>query len=78
MKAVITITPKSDNIQGGEMRRAAHHLGMACVESVRCARRIELEISGSNLEKTRAKLEEVTRQLWVNPEIEEYTIELNP
>ncbi|MDZ4787481.1 MAG: phosphoribosylformylglycinamidine synthase subunit PurS [Blastochloris sp.] len=78
MKATVIVTPKKSVLdpQGEAVRKAIHGLGMDCVESVRIGRIIELEISGSDLVKTKAKLEEVAKDLLSNPVIEDYQIEL--
>lgn len=77
MKATVIVTPKKSVLdpQGEAVRKAIHGLGMECVESVRIGRIIELEISGSDLVKTKAKLEEVAKDLLSNPVIEDYQIE---
>ena len=79
MKAVVTVTPKKSILdpQGDAVRKAIHHLGMECVESVRVGKHIELEISGNNAEMTREKLEQIARDLLSNPVIEDYSIEWN-
>lgn len=78
MRAVVTVMPKKSVLdpQGEAVCKAIHSLGMGCVEGVRIGKHIELEISGSDLEKTRAKLEEVARDLLSNPVIEDCKIEL--
>lgn len=78
MKAIVTVTPKKSILdpQGDAVRKAIHHLGMECVESVRVGKHIELEISGSDIGKTREKLEEVAKNLLSNPVIEDYKIEI--
>jgi phosphoribosylformylglycinamidine synthase subunit PurS len=79
MKAIVTVTPKKSVLdpQGEAVRKAIHGLGMDCVSSVRIGRIIELEISGSDLSKTQAKLEEVARDLLSNPVIEDYTVQIS-
>jgi phosphoribosylformylglycinamidine synthase subunit PurS len=79
MKATVIVTPKKSVLdpQGEAVRKAIHGLGMECVEAVRIGRIIELEISGSDLVKTKAKLEEVAKDLLSNPVIEDYQIQLN-
>jgi phosphoribosylformylglycinamidine synthase subunit PurS len=79
MKATVIVTPKKSVLdpQGEAVRKAIHGLGMECVEAVRIGRIIELEISGSDLAKTKAKLEEVAKDLLSNPVIEDYQIQLN-
>jgi phosphoribosylformylglycinamidine synthase len=78
MKATVIVTPKKSVLdpQGEAVRKAIHGLGMECVENVRIGRIIELEISGSDAAKTKAKLEEVAKDLLSNPVIEDYSIEL--
>lgn len=80
MKAIVTVTPKKSILdpQGDAVRKAIHHLGMECVGSVRVGKHIELEISGSDIAKTREKLEEVAKNLLSNPVIEDYKIEIHP
>lgn len=78
MKATVIVTPKKSVLdpQGEAVRKAMHGLGMECVESVRIGRFIELEISGEDLAKTRAKLEQMAQDLLSNPVIEDYKIDL--
>jgi phosphoribosylformylglycinamidine synthase len=77
-KATVTVTPKKSVLdpQGEAVRKAIHNLGMECVEAVRVGRVVELEISGSDLAKTKAKLEEVSRDLLSNPVIEDFHVDL--
>lgn len=79
MKAIVTVTPKKSILdpQGDAVRKAIHHLGMECVQSVRVGKHIELDISGTNVEKTREKLEQVAKDLLSNPVIEDYKIEIH-
>jgi phosphoribosylformylglycinamidine synthase subunit PurS len=79
MKAIVTVTPKPSLLdpQGDAVRKAVHHHGMECVASVRVGKHIELEITGSDLEKTRARLDEIARDLLSNPVIEDYKIEIH-
>jgi len=79
MIARIIVTPKKSVLdpQGEAVRRAIHTLGMDCVTSTRVGKYIELEISGSNVAATRAKLEEISRDLLSNPVVEDYHIELD-
>ena len=78
MKATIIVTPKKSVLdpQGEAVRHAIHGLGMECVESVRIGKYIELEISGTDVEKTRAKLEGICKDLLSNPVVEDYTLNL--
>lgn len=76
MKAEIIVTPKQSvyDPQGDAVKRAIHHLGVENVESVRIGKFIELEISGKNVEKTREKLDQISKDLLSNPVIEDYII----
>ena len=78
MIARIIVTPKKSVLdpQGEAVRRAIHTLGMDCVTSTRVGKYIELEISGSDVAATRAKLEEISRDLLSNPVVEDYHLEL--
>jgi phosphoribosylformylglycinamidine synthase len=77
-KATVTVTPKKSILdpQGVAVQRAIHHLGMECVESARVGKIIELHISGTDLAKTQAKLEEVSRAFLANPVVEDFQIEI--
>ena len=79
MKAIVTVTPKKSILdpQGDAVRKAIHHLGMECVESVRVGKHIELDISGTDVAKTREKLEEGAKNLLSNPAIEDYKIDIH-
>lgn len=79
MKAEIIVTPKQSvyDPQGDAVRRAMHHLGMESVDSVRVGKHIELVISGKNVEKTRAKLEQICHDLLSNPVIEDYILNID-
>lgn len=79
MKAIVTVMPKKTVLdpQGEAVRKAIHGLGMSCVSSARIGKSIELEIDGSDLEKTRSKLEEISRDLLSNPVIEDFEIRLD-
>ncbi|NJK92486.1 MAG: phosphoribosylformylglycinamidine synthase subunit PurS [Blastochloris sp.] len=79
MKATVTVTPKKSILdpQGDAVRKAIHNLGMDCVQGVRIGKIIELDIAGTDLEKTRAKLEEIAQSLLSNPVIEDYKISLS-
>ena len=78
IKATVTVMPKLTVLdpQGEAVRKAIHGLGMDCVESARIGKSIRLEISGSDVEKTRMRLEEIGRDLLSNPVIEDYQIEM--
>lgn len=77
-KATVTVTPKQSILdpQGEAVQRAIVHLGMDCVTSARVGKIIELTIEGSDLEKTRAKLDQISRDFLANPVVEDYAIEI--
>lgn len=72
----VTLKPSVLDPQGEAIKKAIHGLGMECVEEVRIGKLIELEISGSDLPKTEAKLNEVCKDLLTNPVIEQYRIKI--
>lgn len=72
----VTLKPSVLDPQGEAIKKAMHGLGMECVESARIGKFIELDIDGSDLEKTRTKLEELSRDLLSNPVVENYSIDL--
>ena len=78
MKAVVIVTPKTTVLdpQGEAVCKAIHNLGMECVGSTRIGKYIEMEIEGSDVEKTRKKLDEIAQDLLSNPVIEDYRIEI--
>ena len=79
MKATVYVTVKPSVLdpQGEAVRKAMHSLGMKCIDSARVGKFIELEISGDDMEATRAKLDELSRDLLSNPVIENYRIQLD-
>jgi phosphoribosylformylglycinamidine synthase len=79
MKATVKVMPKASVLdpQGEAVRRAIHSLGMDCVDGVRVGKCIELEISGTNYEKTLAKLEQICEDLLSNPVVEDYGLYLS-
>lgn len=79
-KAIVTVTPKKSILdpQGEAVQRAIHHLGMECVRSARVGKIIELSIEGSDLEKTRSKLDQISRDFLANPVVEDFTVEITP
>ncbi len=78
MKAKIVVTPKKSVLdpQGEAVKNAILGMGMDCIQSARIGKYIELEISGSNLELTRQKLEKICVEILSNPVIEDYTLDL--
>jgi len=64
--------------QGEAVRQAIHHLDMPCVSAARVGKFIELDIEGSDLAKTREKLEGICQNLLSNPVVEDYHLDLQP
>lgn len=80
MKATIIVTPKKSVLdpQGEAVKNAIHQQGMECITHARIGKIIELEISGSNVDATRQKLEKICSDVLSNPVIEDFQLTLNP
>ena len=78
MIARIIVTPKKSVLdpQGEAVRRAIHSLGFDAVSSARIGKYIELEITGTNADAIRKKLEEISGDLLSNPVVEDYVLQL--
>ncbi|MGI9115571.1 MAG: phosphoribosylformylglycinamidine synthase subunit PurS [Chthoniobacterales bacterium] len=75
MKAKVIVTPKAAVLdpQGAAVRDAMRHLGMDEVKSVRIGKYLEIEMEKGGAE-TRARLEQLCRDLLSNPVIEDYEL----
>jgi phosphoribosylformylglycinamidine synthase PurS subunit len=62
--------------QGQVVGKALNSLGYGEVKAVRIGKLIEVELDGGDLEKARARTDEMCRKLLANPVIENYTIEV--
>jgi phosphoribosylformylglycinamidine synthase PurS subunit len=62
--------------QGEAIRRVLAGLGYAEVEQVRVGKLMLLEVSGSDLEAIRSRLEEACREVLSNPIIEEFEVRM--
>lgn len=71
----VMLKPSVFDPQGGAVKKAIHGLGMENVKSARIGKIIELEVEGKDDAQTRAKLEEICRDLLSNPVIETYQIQ---
>jgi phosphoribosylformylglycinamidine synthase len=78
MKARVHVTLKTGVLdpQGKAIQHALDQLGFAGVEDVRTGKVIELELSDTDAEAARARLDEMCRQLLANTVIENYAIEV--
>jgi len=79
MKARIVVTPKKTVLdpQGKAVAKAIQELGVDCVTGARVGRYIELELSATDPQQARQKLEGVCKDLLSNPIIEEYRLEVD-
>jgi phosphoribosylformylglycinamidine synthase subunit PurS len=79
MKAKIIITPKKAVLdpQGKTVQGALAHLGVSQAVDVRIGKYVEIDIAaGSDLEATRAALDDACRRFLSNPVIEDYRLEI--
>ncbi len=77
MKVRVIVTPKETVLdpQGAAVREAMQHLGFTAVREVRIGRYLEIEIEGDAREQE-PKLRELCRDLFSNPVIEDYRLEM--
>jgi phosphoribosylformylglycinamidine synthase PurS subunit len=77
-KAQITITLKPTvlDAQGATVQRALHNLGYQSADQVRMGKYVELLVDSGEEAAARKQVDEMCRQLLVNPIIEEYRFEL--
>ena len=77
-KAVVTVMLKAGVLdpQGKAIGHSLNRLGFPEVGDVRQGKFIELEISETDREKARKRLDEMCRKLLANTVIENYSIEL--
>ncbi len=78
MKARIHVTLKTGVLdpQGKAIGNALHRLGFPEVGDVRQGKFIELELSETDAERAKSRLDDMCRQLLANTVIENYRIEL--
>jgi len=78
MKARVHVSLKPGVLdpQGKAIGNALQALGFDGIGEVRQGKLIELELTDSDPAAARARVEEMCRQLLVNPVIETYTIEI--
>ncbi|MSP82360.1 MAG: phosphoribosylformylglycinamidine synthase subunit PurS [Alphaproteobacteria bacterium] len=79
MKARVRVTLKSGVLdpQGSAIAEALHRLGHANVANVRQGKFIELDLEEPDPTKAKAQVEAMCRDLFVNPVIETYAVEIS-
>ncbi|MBO4553689.1 phosphoribosylformylglycinamidine synthase subunit PurS [bacterium] len=78
MKAKIYVTLKQSVLdpQGKTVQRALEQMNYKNVESVRIGRFLEVELATSDEAAAAAQIEEMSKKLFVNPNIEQFRYEL--
>lgn len=78
MKAKIYVTLKKDVLdpQGSTVQRSLHQMGYTTVCSVRVGKFLEVEMDEPDAAKAKARIDEMCRKLFVNPNIEQYHFDL--
>ena len=78
MKAKIYVTLKQSVLdpQGKTVQRALEQMNYKNVDSVRIGRFLEVELSTSDEAAAAAQIEEMSKKLFVNPNIEQFRYEL--
>ncbi len=79
LKATITVTLKPDVLdpQGKAIETTLHGLGFSEVGPVRQGKVIHMDLTETNTETARARLDEMCRRLLANTVIEDYAIILD-
>jgi phosphoribosylformylglycinamidine synthase len=78
MKAKIIITPKKAVLdpQGKTVQNALAHMGYADIGAVHVGKYLEIELTGSDLETARRRVDEACHKILSNPVIEDYRFEI--
>ena len=78
MKAKIYVTLKQSVLdpQGKTVQRALEQMNYKNVESVRIGRFLEVELATSDEAAAAAQIDEMSKKLFVNPNIEQFRYEL--
>ncbi len=71
----VRLKPAILDPQGKTVQHAAHQMGYAEIKSLRMGKLIELEIDDSGGGEIRNRVEELSRRLLTNPQMETYDIE---
>ena len=78
MKARVSVRLKPAILdpQGKAVLHSLRQLGYGEVSSVRIGKLIELEVDASDKEKIRSRISELSHKLLVNPQMEDFEVEL--
>jgi len=72
----VRLKPAILDPQGKTVQQALTQMGYDDVKSVRIGKLIELEVEGATIQAVKARAEEFSRKLLVNPMMETFEIEL--
>ena len=80
MLVKVFVTPRKGVLdpQGRAVEQSLASLGFGGVGAVRVGRYIVLELDASNVEQARETVRQMCGQLLTNPNIEDYTFEIEP
>ena len=80
MLVKVFVTPRKGILdpQGRAVEQSLKTLGFAGVAAVRVGRYIVLELDAPNVEQARQTVRQICGQLLTNPNIEDYTFEIEP
>jgi phosphoribosylformylglycinamidine synthase subunit PurS len=79
IRAQVIVRPRKSifDPQGDAVCRAIQHLGVASLKQAHVGKCIELELEGDDVEKARAQLDTICKDLLSNPVIEDYVLTLS-
>jgi phosphoribosylformylglycinamidine synthase PurS subunit len=79
IRAQVIVRPRKSifDPQGDAVCRAIQHLGVASLKEAHVGKCIELELEGEDVEKARAQLDSICKDLLSNPVIEDYVLTLS-
>ncbi len=79
IRAQVIVRPRKSifDPQGDAVCRAIQHLGVGNLKQAHVGKCIELELEGDDVEKARAQLDAICRDLLSNPVIEDYVLTLS-
>jgi len=78
MKAKIIVTPKKAVLdpQGKTVQSTLEHMGYKGVNAVHVGKYLEIELSGSDKENARQRIDAACRKFLTNPVIEDFHLEI--